>query len=57
MPKSKSEPSRGVLNRQESARHFQISRYQPSAEIAFFVEHYWIVRWDLREKTHTGRMY
>lgn len=50
MLKSKLEPSRGVLHRQESAKHFQISRYQPSSAIAFFVEHYWIVRWDLRGK-------
>lgn len=50
MLKSKSEPSRGVLKRQESTRHFQISRYQPSTEIAFFVEHHWMVRWNLRGK-------
>lgn len=47
MAESKDGPSRGVLNRQEGSKHFQLSRYHPSPEIAFFVEHYWIVRWDL----------
>lgn len=48
MAESKDGPSRGVLNRQEGSKHFQLSRYHPSPEITLFVEHYWIVRWDLR---------
>lgn len=50
MAQSKSRPSRGVLNRQEGRKHFQLSKYHPSPEIAYFVEHYWIVRWDLRDQ-------
>lgn len=48
MAKARSEPSRGVLNQQEGTKHFQVARYEPARKTAFFVEHYWIVRWDLR---------
>jgi len=27
---------------------FQLTRHQPSADLAFLVEHYWIVTWDFR---------
>lgn len=50
MTKPKKEPPRGVLNHNEGAQHFRLSRYLPSPEVARFVEHYWIVRWDLRGK-------
>src|SRR5699024_3121904 len=50
MAESKEAVSRGVLNRQEGNRHFRLSKYHPSARLAFFIEHYWIVRWDLRRQ-------
>ena len=28
-------------------KRFRLARYHPSAELGFFVEHYWIVEWDL----------
>ena len=46
----KPDPPRGILNQQEGLKHFLLSRYVPSKEISCFVEHYWIVRWDLRGK-------
>lgn len=50
MPTEKSEPPRGVLNHKLGANHFTHSRFHPGEELAFFVEHYWIVKWDLRGK-------
>lgn len=50
MVRQKSEPPRGVLNSREGSKHFQLFRYHPSTELAYFVEHYWIVHWDLRGK-------
>lgn len=38
----------GILNPVEAARHFQLHRALPSDDLAYFVERYWIVRWDLR---------
>ncbi len=48
MPKEKSDPPRGVLNRQSAADHFNLERFYPGGEMEFFVEHYWAVEWDLR---------
>jgi AraC-like DNA-binding protein len=39
---------RGVLDPRGGALHFRLSRLPPSDDLAFFIEHYWIVRWDLR---------
>lgn len=38
----------GILNPKAGEKRFRLSRYLPSHDLAFFVEHYWIVRWDLR---------
>jgi AraC-like DNA-binding protein len=38
----------GILNPNAGARHFRLERYEPAADLAFFVERHWIVRWDLR---------
>jgi AraC-like DNA-binding protein len=44
----------GVLHPSLAARRFQLARRVPSAELAPFVEWYWILRWDLRgEPPHT----
>jgi len=39
---------RGILNSAAGTEKFQLSLHVPSEDLAFFVEHYWIVRWDLR---------
>lgn len=41
-------PSLGIMNLQQTAQKFQLSRLAPSGDLAFFIRHYWIVRWDLR---------
>jgi AraC-like DNA-binding protein len=44
----KQDKPRGILNTR-TADAYGLSRYWPSADLAPFVEHYWIVRWDLTE--------
>lgn len=39
----------GILNREKGAPFFQLNRYFPTALLADFVEHYWIVEWSLPE--------
>jgi AraC-like DNA-binding protein len=39
---------RGILSPATGAEKFQLSLHAPSPDLAFFVEHYWIVSWDLR---------
>ena len=39
---------RGLLDPGTARKRFRHSRYYPSEELGFFVEHYWIVAWDLR---------
>lgn len=39
---------RGILTPGACGTQFQIARHLPAAELAFFVDRYWIVRWDLR---------
>jgi AraC-like DNA-binding protein len=45
----KHERPRGILNVRPAEAMSGLSRYWPSPDLAPFVEHYWIVRWDLRE--------
>ena len=45
----KHDPPRGILNLLPAEVREGLSRYWPSAALAPFVEHYWIVRWDVRE--------
>lgn len=40
--------ARGVLHLEAGRDKFRHARYVPDADIAVFVEHYWIVEWDLR---------
>ncbi|MCI0714532.1 MAG: helix-turn-helix domain-containing protein [Chloroflexi bacterium] len=40
--------ARGILNPTLAHQKFQICRYLPSPDLAFFVERYWTIRWDLR---------
>lgn len=41
---------RGILNRKAGEKKFQLSRHLPAQDLSFFIEHYWIVSWDLRGK-------
>lgn len=36
------------MNFQAGAKKFQLSRHLPPQDLSFFIEHYWIVDWDLR---------
>ena len=40
---------RGILDPEAARRHFRLTRYAPSADLADWVERHWIVEWDLRE--------
>ncbi|WP_341280605.1 helix-turn-helix domain-containing protein [Paenibacillus sp. FSL H8-0537] len=50
MSASMHRPSMGLLHLQEGEKNFQLTRYAPSEDIAFFVKHFWIVSWDLSEQ-------
>jgi AraC-like DNA-binding protein len=39
---------RGVLNINAGDEKNNLSRRAPSPDLAFFIEHYWIIEWDLR---------
>src|SRR6266498_3007572 len=40
--------TRGILNPDAGAAHFELTRRAPAPEVAERVERHWIVRWDLR---------
>jgi len=44
-----SDGPRGLLDLASGRRHFRLSRYHASDELSFFVEHFWIVEWELPE--------
>jgi len=48
MIKSSIGKPRGILNFKAGQKKFQLSRHLPAQDLSFFVEHYWIVSWDLR---------
>lgn len=48
--RKKKDIPQGMLHRVEGQTKFQLSRYEPSIELAFFVEHHWMVTWDLQEQ-------
>ena len=45
---------RGVLNPQAAARHFRLTRYAPSPDLAHLVERFWFVEWHLPEPFTQG---
>jgi AraC-like DNA-binding protein len=48
-------PQLGVVGRAGSTAAFELIRWDPSPEAAEFVEHFWSVRWNLRDgETHDG---
>jgi AraC-like DNA-binding protein len=44
----KTTPVKGILHG-KAAQHMTLKRYNPSPDLAHFVEHYWIVRWDVAD--------
>ncbi len=40
--------ARGILDPAALHTQFKLSRHQPSPDLAYFVQHYWIASWDLR---------
>ncbi|MCD7059403.1 AraC family transcriptional regulator [Pelagibacterium xiamenense] len=52
-----SEAPKGIVDPAGAANRIRLSRYTPSAALAMFVEHYWIVEWDMRGRpTETQRV-
>lgn len=41
-------PTKGILRPAALDKKFTLSRHAPPEELGYFIEHYWIVRWDLR---------
>ncbi len=50
MARPRNDPPRGLLNLHLAEDRVHVARYLPSAPIDAFVEHYWTVRWDLRDR-------
>jgi AraC-like DNA-binding protein len=50
MPVPRPDPPRGLLNLDPEAGPVRMARYLPSSSLAHLVEHYWGVRWDLRDQ-------
>src|SRR5262245_19854026 len=49
MVRRKTDPPRGVLKTAVSDRQrYRHERYHPSQDLESYVEHYWVVEWDLR---------
>src|SRR6476659_4245946 len=48
MIQSKAGQTSGILNPGAIATKFQLTRHQPAQDLSYFVQHYWIVGWDLR---------
>jgi AraC-like DNA-binding protein len=40
---------RGILNPDAAERHFRLTRYPPSEDLAHLIDRHWVVEWDLRE--------
>ncbi|MEW9699257.1 DUF6597 domain-containing transcriptional factor [Paenibacillus sp. SI8] len=43
------ESDKGILKAAAGRQKFSLMRFQPAQDLAFFIEQYWVVRWDLRE--------
>lgn len=42
------EPPKGILNREGHLQEYEIFRYEPKEDTGQFVQHYWVITWDLR---------
>jgi AraC-like DNA-binding protein len=49
MPSDATTSLGGILDPQAARRHFRLTRYPPSPDLADLVERHWIVEWDLHE--------
>lgn len=49
-PTRKTDTPRGLLDKASGEKRFRLTLYHPSKCLAFFVEHYWIVEWKLKDK-------
>ena len=45
---------RGILNPDAAERHFRLTRYPPSEDLAHLIDRHWVVEWDLRRAVHAG---
>ncbi|MNI05005.1 transcriptional activator FtrA [compost metagenome] len=45
-----SQTGKGILQFDVNHQKFELTRYQPAIELAPFIKHFWIVRWDLRDQ-------
>ncbi|HEX2908285.1 MAG TPA: AraC family transcriptional regulator [Phototrophicaceae bacterium] len=48
--KTKDEPARGLLNPQTGEQKFRLARYLPAEDVGRWVEHYWLVAWNLGDE-------
>jgi AraC-like DNA-binding protein len=48
MAEARGDPPKGLLNLTSAGERVTLARYLPGDAVGFFVEHYWMVRWDLR---------
>lgn len=49
MKDMKSSSTRGILHAAAGKDKFTLSRFEPSSQLKAFVEHYWIIRYDLQD--------
>ncbi|MDN4503585.1 helix-turn-helix domain-containing protein [Alteromonadaceae bacterium BrNp21-10] len=50
----KLKPAKGLIQQHVSLQHFELNHYLPATDLADFIEHYWVVSWDLVDKpAHT----
>lgn len=40
--------TKGILRADAGKRKFKLSRYEPAEELSPYIQHYWVVEWDLR---------
>jgi len=43
-------PARGLLHKRASFEHFELTRFEPSSDLADWVEHHWMVLYDLGDR-------
>lgn len=43
-------PARGLLHKRTSFEHFELTRFEPSEDLADWVEHHWMIIYDLGER-------
>lgn len=46
----RAKPARGLLHQTRSFEHFELTRFEPSADLSDYVEHHWLILWDLTGK-------